>query len=99
MAEVCGAGSRRALLRMQTWHMREETFRAALACLTDAIHAEPIAAWLGQGHRASADGHAFYLGGPGEAGGAVNAQIGRPSCRERVGQSVEISEVVGHFKK
>src|SRR3546814_5017854 len=38
MAEVCGAGSRRALLRMQTWHMREETFRAALACLTDAIH-------------------------------------------------------------
>ena len=39
MAEVCGAGSRRALLRMQTWHMREETFRAALACLTDAIHA------------------------------------------------------------
>src|SRR3546814_6357393 len=60
MAEVCGAGSRRALLRMQTWHMREETFRAALACLTDAIHAEPIAAWFGQGHRASADGQAFY---------------------------------------
>jgi hypothetical protein len=39
MAEISGAGSRRALLRMQTWHMREETFRAALACLTDAIHA------------------------------------------------------------
>jgi hypothetical protein len=77
MAEVCGAGSRRALLRMQTWHMREETFRAALACLTDAIHAEPIAAWFGQGHRVSADGQAFYLGGPGEAGGAVNAHYGR----------------------
>src|SRR3546814_3128158 len=76
MAEVCGAGSRRALLRMQTWHMREETFRASLACLTDAIHAEPIAAWFGQGHRASADGQAFYLGGPGEAGGAVNAHYG-----------------------
>ncbi|WP_408863379.1 Tn3 family transposase [Acidiphilium acidophilum] len=77
MAEVCGAGSRRALLRMQTWHMREETFRAALACLTDAIHAEPIAAWFGQGHRASADGQTFYLGGPGEAGGAINAHYGR----------------------
>src|SRR3546814_5705240 len=62
---------------MQTWHMREETFRAALACLNDAIHAEPIAAWFGQGHRASADGQAFYLGGPGEAGGAVNAHYGR----------------------
>jgi TnpA family transposase len=49
MAEVCGVASRRALLRMQTWHMREETFRAALASLTDAIHAEPLAAWFGSG--------------------------------------------------
>ncbi|MEC5293925.1 MULTISPECIES: Tn3 family transposase, partial [unclassified Aurantimonas] len=77
MAEVCGAGSRRALLRMQTWHMREETFRAALASLTDAIHAEPLSAWFGDGWRVSADGQAFYLGGPGEAGGAVNAHYGR----------------------
>lgn len=77
MAEVSGAGSRRALLRMQMWHMREETFRAALANLTDGIHAEPIAAWFGEGWRASADGQAFYLGGPGEAGGAVNAHYGR----------------------
>jgi TnpA family transposase len=77
MAEISGAGSRRALLRMQTWHMREETFRAALACLTDAIHAEPLSAWFGEGWRASADGQAFYLGGLGEAGGAVNAHYGR----------------------
>lgn len=77
MAEVCGVASRRALLRMQTWHMREETFRAALGCLTDAIHAEPLSAWFGEGVRASADGQAFYLGGPGEAGGKVNAHYGR----------------------
>jgi TnpA family transposase len=77
MAEVCGAGSRRALLRMQTWHMREETFRAALGCLTDAIHAEPLSAWFGDGFRASADGQAFNLGGPGAAGGQVNAHYGR----------------------
>lgn len=77
MAEISGAGSRRALLRMQTWHMREDTFRAALAGLTDAIHAEPLSAWFGEGWRASADGQAFYLGGPGEAGGAVNAHYGR----------------------
>ncbi|HHG2972949.1 TPA: Tn3 family transposase, partial [Klebsiella pneumoniae] len=77
MAEVCGVASRRALLRMQTWHMREETFRAALASLTDAIHAEPLAAWFGSGHRASADGQAYYLGGAGEAGGTVNAHYGR----------------------
>ena len=77
MADVCGVASRRALLRMQTWHMREETFRAALGCLTDAIHAEPLSAWFGEGWRASADGQAYYLGGPGEAGGLVNARYGR----------------------
>jgi TnpA family transposase len=77
MADVCGVASRRALLRMQTWHMREETFRAALACLTDAIHAEPLSAWFGEGWHASADGQAYYLGGPGEAGGLVNARYGR----------------------
>lgn len=57
--------------------MREDTYRAALANLTDAIHAEPIAAWFGEGWRASADGQHFYLGGPGESGGAINAHYGR----------------------
>ena len=77
MADICSAASRRALLRMQTWHMREETFRAALACLTDAIHAEPVSAWFGEGWRASADGQAYYLGGPGETGGLAGARYGR----------------------
>jgi TnpA family transposase len=77
MADICGVASRRALLRMQTWHMREDTFRAALGALTDAIHAEPMAAWFGEGWRASADGQHFYLGGPGESGGTVNAHYGR----------------------
>ena len=53
--------------------MREDTFRAALGNLTDAIHAEPVAAWFGGGLRAYGDGQAFSLGGPGEAGGQVNA--------------------------
>ncbi|MCH4905755.1 Tn3 family transposase [Cylindrospermopsis raciborskii CHAB3438] len=77
MADICDVASRRALLRMQTWHMREDTFRAGLGALTDAIHAEPMAAWFGEGWRASADGQHFYLGGPGESGGTVNAHYGR----------------------
>lgn len=77
MAEACGTVSRRAMLRVQTWHMREETFRAALACLTDAIHAEPLSTWFGEGTRASADGQAFQMGGPGKADGQVNAHYGR----------------------
>lgn len=55
MAEMCGTVTRRALLRMQTWHMREDTYRAALASMTDAIHAEPLSVWFGEGWRASAD--------------------------------------------
>lgn len=77
MADVCGVASRRTLLRMLTWHLREETFRSALACLTDAIHAEPMAGWFGEGWRANADGQAYHLGGPGEAGGSINAHYGR----------------------
>ena len=77
MAESCNVASRRAMLRMQTWHMRDETFRAALGNLTDAIHAEPISTWLGEGWRASADGQAFNLGGPGTVLGSVNAHYGR----------------------
>ncbi|WP_369598555.1 Tn3 family transposase [Sinorhizobium meliloti] len=49
MAEMCGTVTRRALLRMQTWHMREDTYRAALASMTDAIHAEPLSVWFGEG--------------------------------------------------
>lgn len=77
MAEMCGTVARRALLRMQTWHMREDTYRAALASMTDAIHAEPLSVWFGEGWRASADGQAYYLGGPGEAGGSINGHYGR----------------------
>jgi TnpA family transposase len=36
-----------------------------------------MAAWFGDGWRASADGQHFYLGGPGEGGGTVNAHYGR----------------------
>jgi len=77
MAEMCGTATRRALLRMQTWHMREDTYRTALASMTDAIHAEPLSVWFGEGGRASADAQACYLGGPGEAGGAINGHYGR----------------------
>lgn len=73
MADVCGTASRRALLRMQTWHMREETFRAAFGCLPDAIRAEPMSARFGDDWLASAVGPAFALGGQGGADGRVNA--------------------------
>ncbi|MFM2044919.1 MAG: hypothetical protein RLY86_3495 [Pseudomonadota bacterium] len=37
LTEVDAAKQLAMMLRMQTWHMREETLQAALSCLTDAI--------------------------------------------------------------
>jgi hypothetical protein len=34
---------------LQGWYLRQGNFRAALASLADAIHAEPLSAWFGQG--------------------------------------------------
>jgi TnpA family transposase len=57
--------------------MREETYRAALARIVEALHRESAAAWFGTGQVSSSDGQHFYLGGEGETGGAVNARYGR----------------------
>ena len=49
MSEVCDVASRRTLTTISIWHMREETYRAALARITEALHREPAAAWFGDG--------------------------------------------------
>src|SRR3546814_7476459 len=51
MAEVCGAGSRRELLRMQTWKTRDEHFREELACPTDAFRPDTKPSLFLQGDR------------------------------------------------
>jgi hypothetical protein len=41
MSEVCKVASRRTLTTISIWHMREETYRAALAQIIEALHREP----------------------------------------------------------
>jgi TnpA family transposase len=77
MSEVCKVASRRTLTTISIWHMREETYRGALARVVEALHREPAAAWFGTGQVSSSDGQHFYLGGEGETGGTVNARYGR----------------------
>jgi len=77
MSEVCNAASRRTLTTISIWHMREETYQAALSRLVEVLHREPAAAWFGTGQVSSSDGQHFYLDGEGERGGAVNAHYGR----------------------
>ena len=77
MADICRAASRRTLTTISIWHMREETYRAALARIVEAQHSEPVAASFGAGQVSTSDGQHFYLGGEGEAAGEVNAHYGR----------------------
>jgi TnpA family transposase len=67
MAHSSKVFSHSQLLWITEWHVRDETYQAALACLVDAIHAQPFTKIWGDGDRSSSDGQFFRAGGHGEA--------------------------------
>ena len=77
MADACAVASYRQLAWTAGWHLREETYRRALAVLVDAQQTQPLAAHFGAGTTSSSDGQHFPTAGPGEAVGAANARYGR----------------------
>src|SRR5438270_13322806 len=77
MAEACSVASYRQLVWTAAWHLREETYRRALAILVNAQQRQPLAAFFGAADVSSSDGQHFPTAGPGEAVGAVNAHYGR----------------------
>jgi TnpA family transposase len=77
MAEACSVASYRQLAWTAAWHLREETYRQALATLVNAQQRQPLAALFGAADVSSSDGQHFLTGGRGEAVGAVNAHYGR----------------------
>ena len=74
IAEACTAGSFWQLARVVDWHVREETYTRATACLVDSQRLAPLAALWGDGTASSSDGQHFHAGGHGEATGLVNAR-------------------------
>jgi TnpA family transposase len=76
MARSSGAFSHSRLLWIAEWHVRDETYQAALACLVDAIHAQPFTKIWGDGDTSSSDGQFFRAGGHGEARADYNAKYG-----------------------
>ena len=76
MARSSGAFSHSRLLWVAEWHVRDETYQAALACLVDAIHAQPFTKIWGDGDTSSSDGQFFRAGGHGEARADYNAKYG-----------------------
>jgi TnpA family transposase len=77
MAEACSITSRRKLAWTASWHLREETYRSALAMLVNAQQRQPLAALFGAADISSSDGQGFPTAGRGEAVGAINAHYGR----------------------
>ena len=77
MADACALATYRQLAWTAGWHLREETYRQALAMVVNAQQRQPLAALFGAADVSSSDGQHFLTAGPGEAVGAVNARYGR----------------------
>ncbi len=58
------------------WHVRDETYAAALGAIVDHHAAHPLAAIWGPGDTSSSDGQFFRAGGRGEARADHNARYG-----------------------
>ena len=76
MARSSAVSTHSKLLWTAEWHVRDETYQAALTCLVDAIHAHPFTKVWGDGDTSSSDGQFFRAGGHGEARADHNAKYG-----------------------
>ncbi|HLO76486.1 MAG TPA: Tn3 family transposase [Magnetospirillum sp.] len=76
MARSAGNLPHSRLLWTAEWHIRDETYAAALGCLTETIHAQPLTEIWGPGDTSSSDGQFFKAGGHGEARADHNAKYG-----------------------
>ena len=75
MADACDVASYRQLAWHAGWHLREETYRASNAILTNAQHSHPLAALFGAADMSSSDGQHFPTAGRGEAVGTFKRPL------------------------
>ncbi|MDR3440570.1 Tn3 family transposase [Telmatospirillum sp.] len=76
MAESCRGVTAGRLAWVHDWHVREDTYAAALARIIGVHRAMPLAGVWGDGSTSSSDGQFFKAGGRGEAIGDINAHHG-----------------------
>ena len=76
MAESCPGTTYAKLSWLQAWHMRDETYAAALAEVVNAQFRQPFAGHWGDGTTSSSDGQRFRTGGHAEARGHINPKYG-----------------------
>ena len=61
---------------LQAWHIRDETYSAALAELVNAQFRHPFAGQWGDGTTSSSDGQRFKVGSRAESTGHINPKYG-----------------------
>jgi TnpA family transposase len=76
MAESCPGTTYAKLAWLQAWHIRDETYGAALADLVNAQLRHPFAAHWGDGTTSSSDGQNFRTGSKAESTGHINPKYG-----------------------
>ncbi|WP_026551268.1 Tn3 family transposase, partial [Arthrobacter sp. H20] len=76
MAESCPGTTYAKLSWLQAWHIRDETYGAALAELVNAQFRQPLAGNWGDGTTSSSDGQRFKAGGRAQSTGHVNPKYG-----------------------
>jgi hypothetical protein len=76
MAEACRGATLRQLAWVHDWHIREETYAAAVSRLINAHRTIPLAQLWGRGTTSSSDGQYFRAGGCGEKLADINARHG-----------------------
>ncbi|MGD2092023.1 MAG: Tn3 family transposase [Candidatus Aminicenantes bacterium] len=77
MAESCPGTTYSRLTWLQAWHIRDDTYSAALAELVNVQFQHPFATHWGDGTSSSSDGQNFRVGGHGKFAGQVNLKYGR----------------------
>jgi TnpA family transposase len=76
MAESCPGMTYPKLAWLQAWHIRDETYSAALAELVNAQSRHPFAEHWGDGTTSSSDGQRFRAGSKAESTGHINPKYG-----------------------
>ena len=76
MAESCPGTTYAKLSWLQAWHIRDETYSAALAELVNAQIQHPFAEPWGDGTTSSSDGQNFRTGSKAESTGHINPKYG-----------------------
>lgn len=76
MAESCPGTTYAKLAWLQAWHVRDETYSAALAELVNAQFRHPFAGHWGDGTTSSSDGQNFRTGSKAASTGHVNPKYG-----------------------